>query len=225
MKWKKPKMWKGARAFVLGGGPSINKLDLEKLRQCREHDVNQYRTIAVNTAGKVAPWADILYFSDKAFSEWEWNQELIEDFPGLVVTTEHKYENHPRVKYLGHAKRGTQKWLLNNNPGLLARGTNSGFAACMLARELGARPIILLGFDMRPVWVKNPEHKNGEEKLHNFHKEHGRKVADNRYETQFMRPFADVAEALKEEGTEIINATPGSAMDIFPIANPEEYMI
>ena len=57
---KIPKMWTNSVAVCLGGGPSLNKEDIE---YCREK--KGVRFIAINDAYRLAPFADILYAADK----------------------------------------------------------------------------------------------------------------------------------------------------------------
>ena len=62
MIWKVPKMWAGKTAFILGGGPSFNSLDLSLI-----HD---RRCIGVNNSYMLGSWVDILWFGDSRWLEW-----------------------------------------------------------------------------------------------------------------------------------------------------------
>jgi hypothetical protein len=88
---------------------------------------------------------------------------------------------------------------------------SSGAAAISLAHRLGARRIVLLGFDMRMVGGEKNWHNDHIEKKHNpFHRH--------------MRSFPAIARDAAALGLEIINATPGSAIKQFPIVPLEDVL-
>ena len=77
--WRPQPLWPGATAFVLGGGPSLRDVDLTRLKG------GAAKVCAVNEASKHAPWADLLYFSDKSW--YQKNCGFVRDtFNGLRVT-------------------------------------------------------------------------------------------------------------------------------------------
>lgn len=197
MLWEAPELWPGRTVYILGGGPSLQDVDVERLRE--------QRVIAVNNAYKIAPWADVVYFQDCSW--YSWHYKSLDDFPGLKVTTCIKTKDDPRVLTLrrGHRSR------LDDRPGFLFRGNNSGFGAITLAIKFGAKKIILFGYDMKMV--------NGN---HNWHTEHIRKVPNKVYQDQFLRFYELLSMQLPETDVEVINATPGSALGYFPIVTPEE---
>ena len=56
MKWTVPRMWEGQTVAVLASGPSLTPALAQRLRV--------HRTIAVNHAHRLAPWADMLLALD-----------------------------------------------------------------------------------------------------------------------------------------------------------------
>lgn len=124
--------------YIVGGGASLADFNWNRLyrRQC----------IAINTAYRKVPWANVLLFSDKSFFDqhsdaqgahfWRFKGEYI------VCTC-------PPLKNLG----GRINYV---DPADLAQGEidplhcNSGVRAILLAHKLGARKIVLLGFDNVP---------------------------------------------------------------------------
>lgn len=88
---------------------------------------------------------------------------------------------------------------------------NSGGSAINIAYHLGAKKIVLVGFDMRRV--------NGEKNFHNDHKEQ----QHNPFR-RHLKGFPIIAKDAKRLGLEIINATPGSAIDSFPITTLENVL-
>lgn len=189
-----PPLWAGQTCAIFAGGPSLTQADVDRCRGLR--------TIAINNSHELAPWADILYFCDARWHDW--HREAVEAFAGLVVTLEN-YEI-PGVKHLHNMGRDG---LHLDTPDGVCTGRNSGIQAINLAVHLGARRILLLGYDMRT---------HGE-RTH-WHGGHPRPNAPKHYEV--MRPcFATLPPFLERAGVEVINCTPGSAIDVFPITTVE----
>lgn len=197
MIWEVPELWPGKTVYVLGGGPSLKDVDLERIKG--------ERVIATNNAYRIAPWADFLYFMDCRW--WEQHKSEIRYFSGMIVTTCQRCQDIPGIKYLkrGHRKRHDER------PDHLFRGNNSGVGACSLAIKLGAKKIILLGFDMKMVGGQ-----------HNWHNDHNKSTPNKIYQEQFMKMFEYLSMCAPEYGVEIVNATPGSALPFFPIVDPKE---
>jgi len=84
--------------------------------------------------------------------------------------------------------------------------TNSGaLAAEIVATVLGGRRILLFGCDMHGTHYHGP------------HPEPLCNAGPDRFEV-FKQQFARVAEICKREGVEVLNCTPGSALQAFPFA-------
>lgn len=77
-KWSVPCLWPDETVFILGGGPS---LPIERLTELR----GKGKVIAINNAGFVAPWADLLFFADTRW--WTWNRDRLGEFEGEYVVT------------------------------------------------------------------------------------------------------------------------------------------
>lgn len=199
MLWEVPELWKDRTVYILGGGPSLDGFDFERLKG--------ERVIAVNNAympGR-APWAPVLYFMD-----WGWygiHKNALAKWSGLKITSADKCKNEPGIKVV----RWRHRLGLDDDPRFMTRGTCSGFGAISIAAKLGGKKIILFGFDMRVV-----------DGRHNYHNEHFREIKTEIYVNNFIRPFESFVKAAEERGIEIINATPGSALPSFPIVDPEE---
>ena len=202
MWWEVPKLWPGRTVYILGGGPSLANIDFERLRG--------QRSIAINNAymqGRT-PFAPVMYFMD-----WGWynlHKHRLVVWPGLKVTTVNKCVNEPGIRVLKWRHRQG----LDPDPRYMTRGTSAGFGAVSLAAKLGAKKIVLLGFDMRVI--------DGE---HNYHKgEHKRDVDKAIYVNNFIQSFRSLLKPAAEQKIEIVNATPGSALPFFPIVDPEEVL-
>ena len=197
--WETSRFWEGETCYILGGGPSLNLVDVDRLKG--------QRVIVVNNSYRVAPWADVLYFMDCAWYAWH-KLELL-SFTGIKVTTCEHSKDEIGIKFL---ERGRRQGIDERNTHLV-RGTNSGYGAVSLAIKFGVKKIILFGYDMRQVDGKN-----------NFHKDHKREVQAFIYKKQFVPIFSTLKNHCETDGIEIINATPGSLLDIFPIIEVEEAM-
>lgn len=198
MLWKVPKIWNGD-CYIIGGGPSINLLDINKLKN--------KRVIGINNAYKIAPFIDILYFMDCSW--YKWHKENLINFKGIKVTTCHECVNVKGIKFLKTGKKNA----FDIRPEYLSRGNNSGVGGASVAIKLGAKRIFLLGFDMH--------FPRGES---NFHKDHKKVVAEERYTNEFLKSFSEFKKNLDEMNVEIINATPGSHLKLFPIIDPNEIL-
>lgn len=197
MKWEIPKIWENSTAYIIGGGPSVSQIDLDRLRG--QH------VIVTNSAFEDAPWADVLYFMDYAW--WDYNKEKLAQFGGLIVTIKRSFKESKRVKQLEPAPHG----YLEERPGFLNYTNNSGLGAILLARRLGAKRIVLFGFDNRRV-----------EGADNYHSRHKNQIKQEVY-NKMQKDFNYKAELLKED-TEVLNATPNTALECFPVVDPEDVM-
>lgn len=195
MQWQVPRAWEGETAFVLGGGRSLDLVDVGRLREAG-------RVIAVNDAGLVrAPWADVLYFAD---AKWlNWNRDELHRFTGSRLVTR-MTETPAAGREVLQVHRDKVNGL-SRDPGAVA-GWCSGSNAINLAFLFGARRIVLLGFDMRPG---------------RWHDRHKRRSKPTIYADRFIPALERMARELRTEGIDVVNATPGSALACFPIAHPD----
>lgn len=193
-------MWPGSEVFILGGGPSIKKVDISRLEG--------RNVIAVNNAFKLAPWIPAMFFGD---SKWYFlHDEALRHFAGLKITTGQKHANKPGILCVN--KRN--KFGISRDKGTLFFNTNSGACAINLATLLGAKRIVLFGFDMRRV--------DGEL---NYHREHAHWADAKRNPfPSHLIPFGAIDRDLKSLHVECVNATPGSAITQFPIVDPESVL-
>ena len=188
-----PRMWINSTAVCIASGPSL--LDSE-LELCKDKG---FRFIAVNDNYKRAPWAEILYAAD---SKWWKENKGIKDFNGVKISIEKKseqYGNIKTLKNLGHSG------LSRNRTGLMT-GHNSGYQAINLAYLLGAKRILLLGYDM----------KDGKDGRNHWFGEHKWKSDNFKIPYNlFLREFPSIAKELKKEGVEVLNLNMNSKLECF----------
>lgn len=186
-------IWKGETVYIIGGGPSLKDFNWNGLLG--------KKTIAINKAFYTYPNADILYWTDGRF--YNWYKEDIDKFKGLKYTIT---PTNPVIsESINVLKRG-QKLGLEKERDTLSHGNNGGYAAINLAYHLGAKRIVLLGYDMG----------NDGQRSH-FHEGYPtHATGDKIYTSQFIPAIESLAPLLKNSGVEIYNASMTSRLTVFP---------
>jgi hypothetical protein len=186
----------GDTIYIVGGGPSLKKLDFNLLKD--------KVVIAVNKAFLHLPMAQVLYWSDTRF--FEWYSKEIEDFKGIKVTCRPQPKRNDIINLLNTGKTGLETMSYG-----LRDGGNSGYAAINLAYHLGAKRIVLLGFDMQT---------NGKET--HWHEGYS-STADTETMGRLMIPnFDSLVEPLAKRKVKVYNASPISKLTSFEKITIEE---
>ena len=129
--------WPGSVIVCIGGGPSLTLADTSHVGRSR------VRAVAINDAYRLLPGADVLYACDAKW--WQWH-DGVPEFHGRCYALE-SGASRWGVSILQQAgERGLEDW-----PGGLRTGRNSGYQAINLAYHLGASRIALLGYDCRHI--------------------------------------------------------------------------
>jgi hypothetical protein len=192
--WEIPKDWAGQRAAIIASGPSLTAEQVDVVRRAG------IKTVAVNDAYRMAPWADVLYFCDAQW--WSWHKAALAGWQGEIVrleSPEHDFGD-PRIKVLRNC--GTDGFT-EQRDGVM-NGLGSGYQALHMVAHRGASEIYLLGFDCKTV--------NGKK---HFFGEHPNR--SNQPLEQWVIRFNGLASILKAKGVRVINCTPGSALTCFPM--------
>lgn len=184
------KLWPESTVVILATGPSLTQADVD--RCC-----GRARVIAVNDAYKLAPWADALYACDSRW--WHWHKG-VPHFHGqkysLDVRAKQKWPQISVLQNMGEA--GLE---LRSNG--LRTGKNSGYQAINLAVHLGARTILLLGYDMRA----------GRQGQSHFFGEHPLRTPPPFKD--LIPKFASLVQPLLALGIRVVNCTRESALSAF----------
>lgn len=214
--WKPEAFWLGRTVYCMASGPSMSPEIARKVRG--------RPTIVVNSTALIAPWADVLYFTDSGW--FETHREIISNWAGLVVTMSRAAKrvlDDPEVNKSGKDRvlrivtRGAPPYpplLASRTPGFpppgteIQQGRTSGHTAVALAIALGAKRVVLLGYDMRLV--------NGREHHHDDYRGPRDILL---YEREYANSFAGWLEAACASGVDIVNCTPGSAIKDFRFAD------
>lgn len=158
----------------------------------------------MNDAGlHMCPWADVLFWADRRWLEW--NVDLLHLHTGERKVT----------RKAPHVNTGCRVHVVGFEPGHLSTnpeavgGCCGGSSSINLAFLLGAKQVVLLGFDMREG---------------NWHTNHKKPSAKGQHEKRFAPTLSRMAPRLAERGCDVVNATVGSALTCFPMVSFEEVL-
>jgi hypothetical protein len=180
-------MKKDTRFFIVATGASLTQDDVNYIK-------GKGTIIVINNAFKLAPFADILYACDVVW--WEAYEKDLINWNGKKMS-------------IFYDQNGCIKWECNtrlNGLGeeVIHTGGNSGYQAINLAYLLGAKEIILLGYDMKQT--------NG---LRHFHGQHKRGLRNNDNYPQWIKHMGILANDLKAKGIKVINCTRSTALECY----------
>jgi len=183
----------------IGGGPSLTQADVDLLR-------GRCFVIAINDAYKLAPWADVLYACDAKW--WNWHAGA-PSFTGPKYALEQRDPiDWPGVTLL----KGTGVYGLEGDPSGLRTGHNSGYQALNLAVHLGARRVLLLGFDLGV---------DDDGRTHWFGDHPDRTPSP--YDAM-LNAFETLVSPLAELGVDVLNCSRRTALTTFPIVRLEDVL-
>lgn len=185
-------IWQNETVYIIGGGPSLIGFNWNSL-------IGK-RTIAINKAILSYPMADVLYWTDSRV--YGWYKQEIDKFKGLKYTTRHHVTYTNDIKVL----RKSNKFGLEESKDALCHGNNSGYAAINLAYHLGAKRIVLLGYDMHNDGVKSHYHEGYPVPA----------TGNNIYKDQFIPGFQILGDLLKQKKIEVYNASIKSSLTVWP---------
>lgn len=194
--WRAPRLWTGETVVCICRGPSLTPEQVEQVR-------GGARVIAVNNAYELAPWADVMYGADAAMWRHYWPLGAAA-FPGMKVTLDAQTP-YPEVKLLRrrHGPHGESQTVGGDDDPAYLRGNHSGMQAAHLAYHLGARRIVLLGYDLQ----QGPDGRS-----HDFG-EHPEGVRRNSPYREMTLCMATLLGWLWARGVEVVNCTRTSALD------------
>lgn len=193
--------WPGHEVAILASGSSLNQAQCDAVRRWQG---DKRHVIVINTTFRMYPTADVLYACD-----WTWwkvhRAEVEKDFRGQLWTQDKK-----ALEIVGmHFVESSPNPGLGKRPGVIHQGQNSGYQALNLAYQAGVKRMALLGFDMHgqhwhgdhPSGLPNP-------KPHLF--------------AAWVKNFDRLATDLAAEGVDVVNCSPGTALECFKKATIED---
>jgi hypothetical protein len=188
--YKVPALFPGATFVCVGSGPSLLQADVEYAH------AKGAKIIAVNDAYLFAPFAVALMASDGA-----WWIHKKPEFAGLRFALDPAAARVAGVTVLKNT--GTDG--IELDPAGLKTGRNSGAAAVNLAVHLGAKRILLLGYDM-----------DADKKRSHFFGHHKFPLRDGSPYQLFRETFKHQVGPLSQLGIEIVNCSRRTALKCFP---------
>lgn len=229
MIWNVPNIWEGSEVWILGGGPSLTKqFDIPdsvvnsvisksaspSVYSPFMEAIHKKHVIGINVAFMVGDWVDMMFFGDSSFLLAY--KEQIAKFDGLKVSCHSSVEKYPWIKYVP-AERN-KKFGISDNKNGVCWNNNSGAAAISLVANMGAKKIILVGFDMH-LTQTNAKHWHNE---YNSSSSDPNKAADTF--DRHLKGFKFIKQDADKRGIEIINACPDSAIKEFPKVTVKELL-
>lgn len=163
--------------------------------------------IAINDNWEIAPWADMLYACDGKW--WDWHAEAAQHFAGWKLTQDEEAAARLGIDCIRCDKNAPG---LSDDPHLIHGGLNSGYQALNVAYLLGAREIILLGYDMKFG-------RNGAAHWFGDHPDKVRSTYSN-----FIDQFATTTQQLEHAGVEVYNCSPSTDLQCYPIRRLEDVL-
>ena len=157
-----------------------------------EHVRGHCRIIAINRAYRLAPGADWLHAADKWW--WEGHPDALA-FKGIKTTCEAGVDQ--RVIFI----RPSGIWGFEDDPSRVRTGLCGGYQASQFAVRSGAKRVLLLGYDGHGG---------------NWHEGYGKPSVA--YES-CVGEYRNLASHLTRRGVEMLNCSPGTIYDAFPIAD------
>lgn len=188
--WTVPRMWAGESVGILASGDSMSQEVADRARARND------RTIAINTTVKLAMWADMLFAADARW--WIQHQKDVQPYRGMRVTFD-----PPGIPDLLVLRLASPQDGYSDDPGEVRNGGNGGYAAVCLAALAGAKVIRLYGYDF-----KGDGHWHGKHPTALYNAPEG--IWPRR-----IKRFNALAPELAKRGVDVINCTPGSALQCF----------
>lgn len=177
--------------------------------------IHAKHVIGINNAYQIGPWIDILFFGD--YSWYLIHRKTLAKWPKLKASCSPRFDSARRdaegIKYVQKdhdCRRG-----ISRDQRKVAWNANSGAAAISLAAHLGAKRIILLGFDMHM--------QDGATHWHGGHLQKNPKRRTPPF-SRHLKGFPVIAKDAKEMGIEILNASPTSKIKDFRKINIKEIL-
>ncbi|MFN4283512.1 MAG: hypothetical protein ACK4NA_12820 [Alphaproteobacteria bacterium] len=198
--WQIEPVLAGETVFLLAGGPSLDQATVDKLRGRRAITINSSCHKALAAGLDDGP----LFFTDNNW--FEDHEAIVRAWRGPVVTLSRKAKRE--LPDLVKRVEGEHRPDFTRGGRTLRQGRSSGQTAISLAIAMGARRLVLLGYDMRPV--------GGRTHHHDDYKTGGDPEI---YAREFLPAFAGWNAAAHAAGVRVLNATPGSALTEFPFAD------
>ncbi len=197
--WRAEEIWKGQSCYIIGGGPSLLTQNTALLQG--------QNIIVINSSYLAFPAAQFCIFSDMRWWCHHLRQKAMQEFKGTVISTSNSASGAKIVKM----KRKSSPGLATERDSVMVRNTTLT-GAINLAVHFGVAKIVLLGIDQKST-----------DGRHWHHASHPWNPTSNCWARQQM-DMPKIAEDLKALNIPCVNASPGSALALWPIVNLEDHV-
>ncbi len=197
--WRAEEIWKGQACYIIGGGPSLLTQNTALLQG--------QNTIVINSSYLAFPDAQFCIFSDMRWWCHHLRLKQMIDFKGTVISTSNSASGAKIVKM----KRKSSPGLATERDSVMVKNTTLT-GAINLAVHFGVAKIVLLGIDQKTT-----------DGRHWHHASHPWTPTSNCWARQQM-DMPKIAEGLKTLNIPCVNASPGSALALWPIVNLEDHV-
>ena len=205
--WKIPRLYSGETVFILGSGPSLGRL------QGKDYLRNK-NVIACHCAFFIGDFVDILFMAD-ARCYWTFPQQ-IDNFKGLKVSLNiqvpGKYEsieNLSNIKVINTIMKGDNRVGLSKLSTCVSYNGSCGGAAIDFACHLGAKRIVLYGFDF------NSEAENLGKQFFQFSHTQGDLV----HKWAKSSVWGRLVYLASKRNISLVNASPNNSLKTIPSVN------
>lgn len=218
---------KGERLFVVGNGPSLNRTNLNLMRG--------FQSIAMNRISLIYPrtsWRPTYYlFCSSNVRDERWGEDWIESVNAAIdeqpvsafiwerfADVVKARDKITEIRSMSEMEIGTCGTFSRNADQHISKTGTTMNAAFQLAYYMGFSQIIILGADLN--WVTGGD--KGDDHNH-FDSNYRAQIPDGLRERIRMRRTHEVAKSVfNAAGIEVINATPETFLDIYPMADLKE---
>lgn len=189
--------------LCIASGPSLSQYQIEYCAERKE----KFTTIVVNDNYKLAPWAEHLYAADEGWWNVHLKESQLQQFKGKKwIPNKKEFAEENGL----HCIECFHKPGLGIN-GVINCGRNSGFQAINLAYHLGAKKIILIGYDMKI---------GGDGKQHWFG-DHPSTLRNNSAYQKWLEYFDILQKGLVKRNVRVVNCSLDTALRSFTISTLE----
>ncbi len=197
--WRADPIWQGQACYIIGGGPSLLTQDLTLLKG--------QNVIVINSSYLAFSDAQFLIFSDMRWWCHHLRNKAMTAFKGRIIGTSSQATG-PLVRM----RRKTSPGLATEPDTLMVKNTTLT-GAINLGVHCGATKMVLLGIDQKAAADGRVHH----------HPPHPWKPSPDCWKRQ-QSDLPKIAEDLNARNIECVNASPGSALALWPIVNLEDHV-
>jgi hypothetical protein len=207
--------FQGSTIACIATGPSLTLRQVEAARR------KGFVLFGCNNVWRDVPDLSLLYACNLGWWAHYWCEEL-KQYPAEKWTTNKVAADKFSLNWIAEKF----DYGLSNNPRIVHHGHGSGYTMLNLAYLMGASRILLLGYDCKYAPDYDGKQRNVGGAPRHYFGEYPRTLqhwpsvqVKNGVHVEMVSLYASVA---MQNAVEIVNCTPGSAIDCFPRADIEQ---